>query len=76
MELSALWHVSGIESTTICLTMNSTPSWPGDALEKVAAELSTIVEVGVKLNEYHSIRKQQLINGCSAGVDPQSGSRV
>ncbi len=33
---------------------------PGDALEKVAAELSTIVDAGVKLNEYHSIRKQQL----------------
>ena len=33
---------------------------PGDALEKVAAELSTIVDAGLKLNEYHSIRKQQL----------------
>lgn len=33
---------------------------PGGALEKVAAELATIVDAGAKLNEYHSIRKQQL----------------
>ena len=33
---------------------------PGDALEKITAELSTIVDAGMKLNEYHSIRKQQL----------------
>ncbi len=33
---------------------------PGDALERVAAELATIVDAGAKLNEYHSIRKQQL----------------
>jgi uncharacterized protein (DUF169 family) len=33
---------------------------PGDALEKVAAELAVIADAGVKLNQYHAIRKQQL----------------